>query len=96
MYAIIKSWPNRAGLTLHILTQPEAAKTRLGQAAMKNLIAPPRAKEMFMALSRIDNDMKGYLEARIKEIDELASSMGRKEPLPPTFQLPGQPPPVRQ
>ena len=96
MYAIIKSWPNRAGLTLLGLTNPEAAKARLGQAAMKQLIAPQRAKDMFMALSRIDNDMKGYLEARIKEIDELASSMGRKEPLPPTFQLPGQPPPVRQ
>jgi hypothetical protein len=89
MYAIIKSLPNRAGLTLQILTQPEVAKARLGAAAMKNLIPSVRAKEMFMALTRIDADMKGWLDARMKEIDELAASVGRKEPLPPTFQLPG-------
>jgi len=88
MYAIIKHLPNRAGLSLLTLTQTEVAKARLGQAAMKQLIQPQRAKEMFMGLMKIDNDMRAWLDARIKEIDELAAAVGRKEPLPPTFQIP--------
>ena len=88
MYAIIKAVVNRAGLTLWGLTQPDTAKAKLGQAAVNQWISPAKAKEMFMAIGHIDADMKAYLEARVKEIDELAQSMGRKEPLPPSFQLP--------
>jgi ankyrin repeat protein len=88
MYAIIKSFVNKAGLTLWNLTQPEIAKAKLGQAAVNQWIPPARAKEMFMAIGQINSDMKAYLEARVNEIDELATSLGRKEPLPPTFQLP--------
>jgi hypothetical protein len=88
MYAIIKSFVNKAGLTLWTLTQPEVAKVKLGQAAVNQWISPVRAREMFMAIGHINSDMKAYLEARVNEIDELATSLGRKEPLPPTFQLP--------
>lgn len=88
MYAIIKSFPNRYGLTLASMVQPEMIKAKLGHAMAAKVIAPPRAKEIFMALNALEPDMKDYLDARLKEIDELATLVGRKEPLPPSFQLP--------
>ncbi|PKU23630.1 hypothetical protein [Telmatospirillum siberiense] len=88
MYAIIKSFPNRYGLTLLGMVQPEIVKAKLGHAMAAKAISPQRAKEIFVALNGADQDLKDYLDARLKEIDELATLVGRKEPLPPSFQLP--------
>lgn len=88
MYAIIKSFPNHAGLSLLSMTQPDMVKARLGRAMAAKLLSQQRAKEIFVALSGVDQDLRDFLAARLKEIDELASMVGRKEPLPPTFQLP--------
>lgn len=88
MYAIIKSFPNRAGLTLLGMVQPEVVRAKLGQAVGAKILTPQRAKEVFVALHAVDQDLKDFLDARLKEIDELATLVGRKEPLPPSFQLP--------
>lgn len=88
MYAIIKSFPNKAGLTLFGLLNIEEVKARLARAVQQRAIAPQRAKDMLMSASSVDDDMRGFLDARIKEIDELAKSVGRREPLPPNFKLP--------
>lgn len=88
MYAIIKSFPNRYGLTLFGMVHPEVVKAKLGHAMAAKAISPQRAKTIFVALNGVDPDMKDYLDARLKEIDELAALVGRKEPLPPSFQLP--------
>lgn len=88
MYAIIKSFPNKAGLTLLTLTQPDIVRNRLAHAVPNRLIAPQRAKDMLLAANAIDKDMRDYLDGRIKEVEELALSVGRKEPMAPTFTVP--------
>jgi hypothetical protein len=77
MYAIIRSVPNNAGLTLLSMTQPDTVRAKLGQAFAAKLLSPQRAKQIFVALSALDQDIKEFLEARLKEIDELAKSVGR-------------------
>jgi hypothetical protein len=89
LYAIIQSLPNKAGVTLmQMICDAETAKRRLFKAAVDKIISPPRAKAMVDGLAALDPDIRDFLLARVKEIDELAKSLGRKAPLPPTFRLP--------
>ena len=89
LYAIIMSLPNRVGVTLiQMVNDPEAVKRRMFTGARNKVISPARAKAMVDGVLALDNDVKDFLLARVKEIDELAKSVGRKGPLPPTFQLP--------
>lgn len=87
IYAIIRSVPNKLGLSLIALTQMDAVKARLSQAVSAKRVSPERAMQFLRALPPDNADVEGYLKANILEVEELAKSMGRKEPLPPTFQL---------
>ncbi|MDR3436779.1 hypothetical protein [Telmatospirillum sp.] len=88
VYAVIKSFPNHAGLTLLAMATPALARTVLGRAVGARLVAPQKAAMMLKALSVVGDDVRDFLNARVKEVEELAESVGRREPLPPTFQLP--------
>ena len=96
MYAIITAFPNKAGVTLLMMVNdPEGSSKKLFKAALDKAMVPARAKQMVDAIGKIDPDVKDYLLARINEIEELAKSVGRKGPLPPTFRLPGASPSAR-
>lgn len=89
LYALIRSFPNKAGVTLAMMVaDADTAKKRLFKAAMDKMIAPSRAKAMADGLANVDGDVRDFLLARVKEIDELAKSVGRKGPLPPSFKVP--------
>lgn len=89
LHAIITAFPNRAGITLLMMvSDPETAARRLYKAAMAKVVTTTRAKQMVAAMAHIDNDARDFLLARVAEIEELAKSVGRKGPLPPTFRLP--------
>lgn len=87
IYALIKSFPNGVGLSLAAMTVPDAVKTALTRAVTARQLTPQDAGNQFKALSAIGDDIRDFLAARIKEVEELAESVGRKEPLPPTFRL---------
>lgn len=87
IYAIIRSLPNKMGLSLLALSQPDAVKARLSQLVAAKRLPPERAMEYLRALPGDNNDVAGYLKTNVAEVEDLAKSMGRKEPLPPTFQL---------
>jgi len=87
IYAIIKAFPNRLGLSLWDLINPEALKALLTQAVNQKKLRPEQAIAFLRGLPAENTDIADFLAARINEIEELAKSVGRKEPLPPTFQL---------
>ncbi len=87
LYAIIKAMPNRLGLTLAHLCQPDIVRARLGQGVAAKVISPDRAKEMLAVIPQENKDVEAFLDSNIKEVEQLAKFVGRKEPLPPTFQL---------
>lgn len=87
IYAIIRSVPNKMGLSLLALTQPEAVKARLSQMVAAKRLTPDRAMNFLRTLPADNADVEGFLKANVAEVEDLAKSMGRKEPLPPTFQI---------
>jgi hypothetical protein len=89
LYGIMTAFPNKIGLTLmQMASDTEGAKKRLFVAAKAKVISEARAKAMVMALASTNNDVRDYLIAQIKEIEDLAKSVGRKGPLPPTYTVP--------
>lgn len=97
LYAIITALPNAAGVTLaQMVAEPEAAKRRIIKAAMDKSISPARAKPMVDGLSSLDADVRDFLAARAAEVLELAKSVGRSGPLPPSFRLPRRTAPETQ
>lgn len=91
LYAIITALPNAAGVTLYqMITAPEAAKQRIIKAAVDKAMVPSRAKQMVDGISALDGDVRDFLAARATEVLELAKSVGRNGPLPPSFRLPGK------
>ncbi|MTJ82208.1 MAG: hypothetical protein F8N37_14540 [Telmatospirillum sp.] len=89
LYAIIQSVPNKVGVTLmQMISDPELVKRRMFKAAVDKIIAPARAKKIVDGVAALDGDVRDFLIARVKEIEELAKSVGRKGPLPPSFHIP--------
>jgi ankyrin repeat protein len=92
MHAIITALPNKIGLSLmDLATDPEGSKKKLFVAAKANVISQSRAKIMVTGLSLSKGEVRDYLVKELNEIQELAKSVGRKGPLPPTFTLPSKP-----
>ncbi|WP_235720791.1 ankyrin repeat domain-containing protein [Magnetospirillum molischianum] len=87
IHAIILSVPNKLGLSLIELTQLETVKAHLTQAVMQKRMRPEQAIAYLRALPGENADVAGFLTSKVNEIEELAKSVGRKEPLPPTFQI---------
>jgi hypothetical protein len=88
LYAIIHSVPNKAGVTLiQMVEDPETAKRSLFNAAVRKVIVPSRAKTMVDGLAALNADVRNFVLSSVKDIEELAQSVGRKGPLPPSFQL---------
>lgn len=87
MHAIIKSFPNKFGLSIWDLTNPEAVKAQLTQAVNQKKLRPETAIAFLRGLPAENKDIADFLASKINEIEELAKSVGRKEPLPPTFQI---------
>jgi hypothetical protein len=58
------------------------------KAAQDKTIGPARAKVIVDGVLALEDEVKNFLISRVKEIDELAKSVGRKAPLPPSFQIP--------
>lgn len=89
LYAIITALPNAAGVTLQqMVADPEAAKRRIIKAAMDKTVVAARAKLMVDGISSLDDDVRDFLVARATEVLDLAKSVGRNGPLPPSFRLP--------
>jgi hypothetical protein len=89
LYAIVLSLPNKAGVTLiQMVVNPDVAKRKMVKAAVDKIISLARAKPIVEGLSAPDADVRDFLIARIREIEDLAKSVGRKGPLPPSFRLP--------
>jgi ankyrin repeat protein len=89
LYAIITALPNTAGVTLYqMVSDPEAAKRRIITAAMNKTVVAARAKLMVDGISTPDGDVRDFLVARATEVLDLAKSVGRNGPMPPSFRLP--------
>jgi hypothetical protein len=89
LHAIITAVPNKVGITLgQMVEAPDKVCRRLFKAAVDKVVAPARAKSMVDGLAGLNPDIKNFLQARVAEIEELAKSVGRKGPLPPSFRVP--------
>jgi hypothetical protein len=91
VYAIMTGLPNRAGLTLADLAQPERAKQRLVRAAQAGHISGADAQETMRRVLAVPPETRAYITGKITEIETLAADTGHGgtggAPLPPSFDL---------
>lgn len=87
LFAVIAALPNAVGLTLlQMVREPEAAARRV----LQGFADPERAQAFAQGIAAVDGDVRDFLVARAEEVLDLAKSVGRSGPLPPSFRLPQQ------